>query len=42
MAVLERTNKKEERAPQIWPVSVKAYHALGELGLIPENSIFEG
>ena len=24
--------------PQVWPVSVKAYHALGELGLIPEKT----
>jgi Uma2 family endonuclease len=23
--------------PQIWPLSVKAYHALGEMGLIPEK-----
>jgi Uma2 family endonuclease len=38
MAVLERPNKTEEREPQIWPLSVKAYHALGELGLIPENT----
>ncbi|HRZ35852.1 MAG TPA: Uma2 family endonuclease [Candidatus Paceibacterota bacterium] len=24
--------------PQIWPLGVKAYHALGELGLIPEKT----
>ncbi len=24
--------------PQIWPLSVEAYHALGELGLIPQNT----
>ena len=24
--------------PQIWPLSVSAYHALGELGLIPEKT----
>ena len=23
---------------QIWPLSVKAYHALGEMGLIPEKT----
>ena len=26
------------RAPQVWPLSVKAYHALSELGLIPEKT----
>src|SRR5207302_6025873 len=26
------------RSPQIWPLSVNAYHALGELGLIPEKT----
>ncbi len=26
------------REPRIWPVSVAAYHALGELGLIPEET----
>jgi len=24
--------------PRVWPVSVKAYHVLGELGLIPERT----
>ena len=24
--------------PQVWPLSVKAYHALGEMGLIPERT----
>lgn len=24
--------------PQVWPLSVKAYHTLGELGLIPERT----
>lgn len=24
--------------PQVWPLGVKAYHALGELGLIPEKT----
>ncbi len=24
--------------PQVWPLSLKAYHALGEMGLIPEKS----
>ena len=26
------------RSPQIWPLGVKAYHALGELGLVPEKT----
>src|ERR1035437_1530732 len=26
------------RGPQVWPLSVQAYHALGEMGLIPENT----
>jgi len=26
------------RSPQIWPLGVKAYHALGDLGLIPEKT----
>jgi len=26
------------RGPQVWPLSVKAYHALGDLGLIPEKT----
>lgn len=26
------------RGPQVWPLGVKAYHALGELGLIPEKT----
>ena len=24
--------------PQVWPIGVKAYHALGDLGLIPEKT----
>ena len=24
--------------PQVWPLGVKAYHALGDLGLIPEKT----
>ena len=24
--------------PQVWPLSVKAYHALGEMGLIPKQT----
>ena len=27
-----------ERAPRVWPLPVKAYHALSELGLIPEKT----
>src|SRR2546426_10314012 len=30
--------KAVPRGPQIWPLSVKAYHALGEMGLIPEKT----
>src|SRR5437016_5705879 len=26
------------RGPRVWPLSVKAYHALGEMGLIPEKT----
>jgi len=26
------------RSPQVWPLDVKAYHALGDLGLIPEKT----
>lgn len=26
------------RGPQVWPLNVKAYHALGDLGLIPEKT----
>ena len=26
------------RGPQVWPLSPRAYHALGELGLIPEKT----
>jgi Uma2 family endonuclease len=26
------------REPRVWPLSVTAYHALGELGLIPEKT----
>src|SRR2546425_12200619 len=27
-----------EPGPRVWPVSIRAYHALGELGLIPEKT----
>ena len=30
--------KVTARGPQVWPLGVKAYHALGELGLIPEKT----
>jgi hypothetical protein len=30
--------KTAERAPRVWPLPLKAYHALGELGLIPEKT----
>lgn len=26
------------RGPHVWPLSVKAYHALGDMGLIPETT----
>jgi Uma2 family endonuclease len=34
----EVTAKGAMEKPAVWPVSVKAYHVLGELGLIPENT----
>ncbi len=37
MTVTE-TPKPVVRGPQVWPLGVKAYHALGELGLIPEKT----
>ena len=37
MTVTE-TPKQVVRGPQVWPLGVKAYHALGELGLIPEKT----
>ncbi len=30
--------KIADRGPRVWPLSIKAYHALGELGLIPEKT----
>jgi Uma2 family endonuclease len=33
-----QTSAATARAPQLWPLDVKAYHALGELGLIPEKT----
>jgi hypothetical protein len=27
------------RGPRIWPLSVKAYHALGDSGLLPEKTV---
>lgn len=30
--------KAVARGPQLWPLGVKAYHALGDLGLIPEKT----
>ncbi len=32
------TPKAVARTPRVWPLSVKAYHALGEMGLIPEKT----
>jgi Uma2 family endonuclease len=31
-------SKPVVRGPQVWPIGVKAYHALGEMGLIPEKT----
>lgn len=32
------TPKPEVQGPKLWPLGIKAYHALGELGLIPERT----
>ena len=32
------TAKRSLRGPRVWPLSVQAYHALGESGLIPEKT----
>jgi Uma2 family endonuclease len=37
MTVIEQP-RAAVAGPRIWPLSVKAYHTLGELGLIPEKS----
>ena len=37
MTVIEAP-KPVVRDPQVWPLGVKAYHALGDLGLIPERT----
>ncbi|MBI4326089.1 MAG: Uma2 family endonuclease [Chloroflexi bacterium] len=37
MTVVEAT-RTVARGPQVWPLTVKAYHALGDLGLIPEKT----
>ena len=37
MTVIEKP-KPVVRGPQIWPLGVKAYHTLGEMGLIPEKT----
>jgi len=37
MAVIEAA-KPRGGEPKAWPVDIKAYHALGELGLIPEKT----
>jgi hypothetical protein len=37
MTVIEAP-KPVVRGPQVWPLGVKAYHALGDLGLIPEKT----
>lgn len=37
MTVIEAP-KPAVRGPQLWPLGVKAYHALGELGLVPEKT----
>jgi Uma2 family endonuclease len=30
--------KRATRAPELWPLSPQAYHALGEMGLLPEKT----
>jgi hypothetical protein len=37
MTVIE-AQKPVVPGPQLWPLGVKAYHALGDLGLIPEKT----
>jgi len=37
MPVIEKP-KPVACEPQVWPLGIKAYHALGELGLIPEKT----
>jgi len=37
MTVIE-AQKPVVRGPELWPLGVKAYHALGDLGLIPEKT----
>ena len=37
MPVIEKP-KPAACGPQVWPLGIKAYHALGELGLIPEKT----
>lgn len=32
------TSETEGSIPRVWPLSVNAYHALGDLGLIPEKT----
>jgi len=32
------TPKPVVRGPEVWPLGLKAYHALGDLGLIPEKT----
>src|SRR5437762_1952682 len=34
----EEASKADTRSPQVLPLSVKAYRALGEMGLIPEQT----
>src|SRR5260221_6469860 len=37
MTTVQETNAMVSR-PKVWPLSVKAYHALSEMGLIPEKT----
>src|ERR1044071_1516571 len=37
MPVIEKP-QPAARGPQVWPLGVQAYHALGDLGLIPEKT----
>lgn len=38
MTAAEIARQASPSGPQVWPLDVKAYHALGELGLIPERT----
>lgn len=35
---VSETSKSTARGGELWPVSIHAYHTLGELGLIPKET----